>query len=173
MVAGPLDYTPGAMQNATKNSWAAIFSNPMSKGTRCQQLAMYVVYESPLQMLCDNPTHYYKEPECMDFLSTVPVTWDTTVVLQARVGNVVALARRAPNGDWYIGAMSDWTPRDLDVDCSFLGGGSWTMDCWQDGINADRNAEDFKRLQGQPINGSIHIHLAPGGGFAARITKAH
>ncbi|TDW97532.1 glycoside hydrolase family 97 protein [Dinghuibacter silviterrae] len=173
MVAGPMDYTPGAMQNATQHAWAAIFSNPMSKGTRCQQLAMYVVYESPLQMLCDNPTHYYKEPECMDFLSTVPATWDTTVVLQASVSHVVALARRATNGDWYIGAMTDWTPRDLDLDLSFLGGGAWTMDSWQDGINADRNAEDFKRITGQSVPGTLHVHLAPGGGFAARITKAH
>jgi alpha-glucosidase len=171
MVAGPMDYTPGAMQNAQKAAFAAIYSNPMSKGTRCQQLAMYVVYESPLQMLCDNPTHYYKEPECMDFLSTVPVTWDSTVVLQAKVGDYIALARKGPDGDWYIGAMTDWTPRDLTLDLSFLGNGHWTMDSWQDGINADRNAQDFKRIQGQPVSASqkLNIHLAPGGGWVARI----
>lgn len=173
MVAGPMDFTPGAMLNATKNDWATSFSNPMSKGTRCQQLAMYVVYESPLQMLCDNPTHYYKEPECMDFLSTVPTTWDTTVVLHARTGDYLALARRAANGDWYIGAMTDWTPRDLTLDLSFLGPGTWKMDNWQDGINADRNAQDFKRIQGTTVTAAqpLTIHLAPGGGYAARLTK--
>lgn len=175
MVTGPMDYTPGTMLNTTKDAWAPINSNPMSKGTRCQQLAMYVVYESPLQMLCDNPTRYYKEPECMDFLGTVPATWDTTVVLQAKVGDYVALARRASNGDWYIGAMTDWTPRDLTLDLSFLGQGSWTMDNWQDGINADRNAQDFKRVRGQAVTGTqtLTVHLAPGGGWAARITKTH
>jgi alpha-glucosidase len=175
MVTGPMDYTPGTMLNTTKNAWAAINSTPMSKGTRCQQLAMYVVYESPLQMLCDNPTHYYKEPACMDFLSTVPVTWDTTVVLHAKVGDYVALARRASNGDWYIGAMTDWTPRDLKLELSFLDDGKWTMDNWQDGINADRNAQDFKRVQGQTVTSSqtVAVHLAPGGGWVARITKSH
>jgi alpha-glucosidase len=176
MVAGPMDYTPGAMQNAAKGAWAAIYSNPMSQGTRCQQLAMYVVYESPLQMLCDNPTHYYKEPECMDFLSTVPVLWDTTIVLAAKVGDYIAVARRAANGDWYIGAMTDWTPRDLKLDLSFLGNGNYTMDLWRDGINADRNGEDFKRLQGIAVGAEVDqdltIHLAPGGGWVARIRKA-
>ena len=149
MVAGPMDYTPGAMQNAAKGAWAPIYSNPISQGTRCQQLAMYVVYESPLQMLCDNPTHYYKEPECMDFLSTVPVLWDTTIVLAAKVGDYVAMARRAPNGDWYVGAMTDWTPRDLKLDLSFLGNGNYTMDLWRDGINAETGTgRSSKRLQG-------------------------
>lgn len=174
MVAGTMDYTPGAMLNAQKEDWAAIYRNPMSEGTRCQQLAMYVVYESPLQMLCDNPTHYYKEPECMDFLSAVPTEWDSTVVLQAKVGNYVAVARKAHNGDWYIGAMTDWTPRDLSLDLSFLGGGDWRMDNWQDGINADRNAQDFKRIQGLKVSAgqTLTVHLAPGGGFAAKVRKA-
>ena len=172
-VAGTMDYTPGAMLNAQKQDWAAINRNPMSKGTRCQQLAMYVVYESPLQMLCDNPTHYYKEPECMDFLSTVPAVWDSTVVLQAKVGDYVAIARKAHNGDWYIGAMTDWTPRDLSLNFSFLGLGRWHMDVWQDGINADHNGQDFKRVQGTSINGTqtFTVHLAPGGGWVARIKK--
>ena len=174
MVTGPMDYTPGAMLNAQKDAWRAIYSTPMSKGTRCQQLAMYVVYESPLQMLCDNPTHYYKEPECMDFLQTVPAVWDTMVVLKAKVGDFVAIARRSHNGDWYIGAMTDWTPRDMTLDLFFLGAGQWLMDNWQDGINADRNAQDFKRNAGQPVSGgqTLSIHLAPGGGWVARIHKA-
>jgi alpha-glucosidase len=175
MAVGPMDFTPGAMLNATKDEWRADNSNPMSNTTRTQQLAMYVVYESPLQMLCDNPTRYYKEPECMDFLSTVPVTWDSTVVLQAKVGDYVAVARLAPDGSWYIGAMTDWTPRDLTMNLSFLPQGSWTMDSWADGINADRNAQDFKRVQNQRVTSgqTITVHLAPGGGFAARIRKAN
>ncbi len=171
MVAGPMDYTPGAMQNATKGAFKPVFTNPMSQGTRCQQLAMYVVFESPLQMLADNPTHYYKEPECMEFLSEVPTVWDDTKVLDAKVGEYVLVARR--NGDkWYVGAMTNWTPRDLSVDFSFLPEGEYNINIWQDGINADRNANDYKKVsQTVDKNTKLKIHLAPGGGWAAIVSK--
>lgn len=166
MLAGPMDYTPGAMINATKQSFRSIFQNPMSQGTRCHQLAMYINFESPLQMLADNPTHYYKEPECMEFLSKVPVMWDDTKVLDAKVSEYILTARRYGN-NWYIGAMTNWTPRDLTVDFSFLPEGNYKLEIWQDGINADRDANDYKKVS-QTINKNtkLDIHLAPGGGWA-------
>ena len=171
MFAGPMDYTPGAMINATKQSFKPIFTVPMSQGTRCHQLAMYVIYESPLQMLADNPTHYYKEPECMEFLSKVPTVWDDTKVLDAKLSEYVLMARKNDN-EWYIGAMTNWTPRDLTIDFSFLPDGDYKITIWQDGINADRNANDFKLLS-QIVNkySKLNIHLAPGGGWVAVLSK--
>ena len=110
MVAGPMDYTPGAMLNANKTNFNPVFTEPMSPGTRCHQLGMYVVFESPLQMLSDNPSNYYREPECMEFLEAVPTVWDDTKVLDAKVSDYILVARRS--GDkWFVGAMTDWDPR--------------------------------------------------------------
>jgi len=169
MFLGPLDFTPGAMRNATKQTFAPIMSQPMAMGTRCQQLAMYVIYEAPLQMLSDSPSNYMREPEAMQFLSVVPTVWDETRVLDAKMSEYVLLARR--NGsDWYVGAMTNWTPRDLEVDFAFLPDGSFTLDSYEDGVNADRNASDYKKATRQ-VNKStkLKIHLAPGGGWAARV----
>jgi len=169
MFLGPMDYTPGAMLNAQKASFAPIFNRPMSLGTRCHQLAMYVVYESPLQMLSDSPSNYLREPETMEFLAPVPTEWDETKVLDARIADYVLVARR--NGaDWYVGAMTDWTPRELEIDFSFLPDGKFQMEAYQDGANADRNGSDYKLLKSQVNKGSkLKIQLAPGGGWAARI----
>jgi len=169
MFLGPLDYTPGAMRNATKTTFAPINHQPMAMGTRCHQLAMYVVYEAPLQMLSDSPSNYMREPEVMDFLKPVPTEWDETKVLDARIADYVLVARR--NGrDWYVGAMTDWTPRDLEVDLSFLPQGSFTVDAYQDGVNADHNASDYRKTTSQVSKSTkLKIHLAPGGGWAARI----
>ena len=169
MFLGPMDYTPGAMRNATKATFAAIHSQPMALGTRCHQLAMYVVFESPLQMLSDSPSNYLREPEAMEFLAPVPSTWDETKVLDARIAEYVVVARR--NGrDWYVGAMTDWTPRNLDIDLSFLPDGNFTMEAYQDGINADRNASDYKKIKMEVNrNTRIKLPLASGGGWAARI----
>lgn len=101
MVAGAMDYTPGAMTNANERDFQPIFARPMSMGTRCHQLAMYVVYESPLQMLSDSPSSYLRDPAVLDFLARVPTVWDETVVLQAKVGDYIAVARRAATGEWY------------------------------------------------------------------------
>ncbi len=169
MFLGPMDYTPGAMRNATKATFAPIHEQPMALGTRCHQLAMYVVFESPLQMLADSPSNYLREPEAMEFLSAVPTEWDETKALDGRIGEYVSVARR--NGqDWYVGAMTNWTARDLDIDLSFLPQGNFTMDAYQDGINADRMASDYKKTSTQVNRSSkLKIHLAPGGGWAARI----
>ncbi|MGB2897718.1 MAG: glycoside hydrolase family 97 catalytic domain-containing protein, partial [Candidatus Acidiferrum sp.] len=169
MFLGPMDYTPGAMLNAQKASFAPIFNRPMSLGTRCHQLAMYVVYESPLQMLSDSPSNYLREPEAMEFLASVPTEWDETKVLDARIAEYVFVARR--NGaDWYVGAMTDWTPRELEVDFSFLPEGKFQLEAYQDGVNADRNGSDYKLVKSQVNEGTkLKIRLAPGGGWAARI----
>jgi alpha-glucosidase len=169
MFLGPMDYTPGAMRNATKLTFAPIFGQPMALGTRCQQLAMYVVYESPLQMLSDSPSNYLREPEIMDFLAPVPTEWDETKVLDARIADYVVVARR--NGhDWYVGAMTDWTPRDLEIDLSFLPEGSFTMEAYQDGVNAGRYASDYKKTTTKvDRTAKLKLQLASGGGWAARI----
>jgi alpha-glucosidase len=169
MFLGPMDYTPGAMLNAQKSSFAAIYSRPMSLGTRCQQLALYVIYESPLQMLSDSPSNYLREPEVMDFLGPVPSVWDDTKVLTGKISEYLAVARRSGN-DWYVGAMTDWTPREMDLDFSFLPEGNFQMESFEDGVNADRMASDYKMTKTQ-VNRTtkLKIKLAPGGGWAARI----
>jgi alpha-glucosidase len=171
MFLGPMDYTPGAMRNATKATFAPIFSQPMALGTRCHQLAMYVVFESPLQMLSDSPSNYMREPEVMDFLGPVPSEWDETKVLDARIADYVVVARR--NGrDWYVGAMTDWTPRTLEIDLSFLPEGTFTMEAYQDGVNADRNASDYKKITSRVSRSTkLKLSLASGGGWAARILQ--
>jgi alpha-glucosidase len=170
MFLGPMDYTPGAMVNSgLEKNFVPVFERPMSPGTRCHQLAMYVVYEAPLQMLADSPTRYLQEPEIMQLLGSVPTTWHETRVLAAKIGDYVAIARRHGN-DWYIGAMTDWTPRDLELDLSFLPTGSFQMTAYQDGTNSDRLGTDYKKTSGAVTKTTkLKIHLASGGGWAAQI----
>jgi alpha-glucosidase len=171
MIAGPMDYTPGAMRNATRANFRPLNSAPMSQGTRCNQLAMYVIYEAPLQMLSDNPTIYMKEQECTDFITKVPTTFDETVALDGKVGEYAALARR--KGDiWFAGAMSNWNEHELTLDFSFLEKGNYEAVVFSDGINADREATDYKTEIVKISSGDkLKIKLAPGGGWAARIKK--
>ena len=172
MWAGPMDFTPGAMRNAQENEFAVSNINPMSHGTRCHQLAMYVIYESPLQMLADHPSNYYREPECMQFLSQVPTVWDTTIVLDAAVSDYVVIARKSGN-TWYIGGMTDGSPREIKLNLSFLPDNSGrNMMLFKDGVNADKCGIDFK-MKNLPVNNTteISIKMVPGGGFAAVIYK--
>lgn len=173
MAAGPMDFTPGGMRNVQKDAFAAVPAEPMTLGTRCNQLAMYVIYESPLQMLCDIPTHYYAEPEAMEFLRAVPVVWAETVPLEAKIGEYVSIARKAANGDWFVGGMSDWNSREMNVDFSFLPAGTYEMQLWKDGQNADRNARDFS-MEKIKVDKStkLKLQLAKGGGFVGRITSS-
>jgi alpha-glucosidase len=169
MFVGPMDFTPGAMQNATRTGFRHVFDRPMSQGTRCHQLAMYVVYESPLQMLSDSPTSYLREPEAMEFLSAVPTVWDETRVLDARIADYVLIARRSGT-EWFVGAMTDWSPRELTVDLSFLPAGKFRLDAYADGANADRRADDFTKTT-SPVTSDtkLTIRLSEGGGWAARL----
>jgi alpha-glucosidase len=171
MFAGAMDFTPGAMINATKENFRPIFTQPMSQGTRCHQLAMYVVYESPLQMLCDSPSNYDREPAIMEFLSPVPTTWDLTKVLNASISHYVTVARKK-GSDWFIGSMTNWTPRDFDLRLDFLDAGMYELTEYADGVNADTYAGDYRKSSRQVKSSDIiTIHLAPGGGWAARIRK--
>lgn len=171
MIAGPMDYTPGAMRNAIKENYRPLNAAPMSQGTRCQQLAMYVVYEAPLQILADNPTIYTVEQECTDFITKVPPTFDETVALDGKVGEYAAIARKKGE-TWFVGAMSDWTPRELELDFSFLGAGTYQATVFKDGINAERDATDYKKEVIKISSGDkLKIQLAPGGGWVARIEK--
>jgi alpha-glucosidase len=169
MVSGPMDYTPGAMRNATKDAFRPINSMPMSQGTRCHQLAMYAVFDAPIQMLSDNPTAYMKEQECTNFIDKFPTVFDETVPLDGKVGEYVAVARRKDK-NWFVGAMSNWQPRDITIDFSFLPSGTYEAEIFQDGINADRDATDYKRIVRKVSStDKITIRLMNGGGWAARI----
>ncbi len=172
MLAGPADYTPGAMNTAQKKNFKAIFDRPMGLGTRAHQMAMYVVFESPLQMLADAPTAYMKETECLAFLSEVPVEWDETVVLDAEVGEYIVIARKRGN-DWYLAAMTDWSKRYVNVDLSKLSNGTFTLEEYVDGINADRNANDYKKnIRSVSTDDKIEVKMAPGGGWVAILRGA-
>lgn len=168
MVAGPMDYTPGAMINFHEKDHKVWFNLPASVGTRCHQLGMYVVYESPLQMLADSPSNYYREPVCMEFLSQVPVVWDETRVLKASVGEYIVVARRS--GDtWFIGGMAGEKGQKFEIDLDFIKGNK-TLTCWEDGVNIDMNANDFARRAHKVKNGDkITVNMYDGGGFVAVI----
>ena len=165
---GPLDYTQGAMINSVKGAYAPSNSLPMSQGTRCHQLGLYMVFDSPLSMLCDSPTNYrILGGDCTRFIAKVPTTWDETRVLAGEIGKYVVTARRK-GSTWYVGGITNWDARDVKVDTSVLGSGSWTMESFTDGINATRRADDFchKTATTVAAGSAIDLHMAPGGGFA-------
>ncbi len=186
MVAGPLDYTPGAMRYRVRTvgdiGWprqfdpaTAVFepnwNQPDVQGTRVHQMALMSLYEAPLRMLCDSPSLYRQNMECFSFMAAVPVTWDETVGLAGDVDKYAAVARR--KGDaWYVSAIGSWDPQTLDIDLSFLGEGEWNAEIFEDGLNADRAPEDYVRRTAKVRSGDkLQAKMAPGGGFAARIEK--
>jgi alpha-glucosidase len=169
MFLGPMDFTPGAMLNANQKDFTANFDRPMAMGTRCHQLAMYVVFESPLQMLADSPSNYLREPDAMEFLQEVPTVWDESRVLDAKIGEYVVVARRSGR-DWYIGAMGNWSAHDLEIDLTFLPAGNLKMEHYQDGANVARMASDYKLVKGAvKADTKLKLHLGEGGGWVARI----
>ena len=164
MLAGPMDYTQGAMRNAGKYSFTAIYTEPMSQGTRCRQLAEYVIYESPFNMLCDSPSNYIREDECTRFIASVPTTWDETIVLDGKVGEYIVIARRK-DFRWYVGAITNWEERDIVLDLSVLPNfGAKSGRIFRDGINANRAARDYVAEQIQVMGNKVKFHLAEGGG---------
>ena len=168
-VSGPMDYTQGAMLNTIKGQYKPNYYEPMSQGTRCNQLALYVILESPLNMLCDNPSNYEREPECTKFISAIPTTWDETKVIDGKLGEYVVTARR--KGDtWYIGGITNWHGRTIDVDLSFLGGKTMKGELFRDGVNAWKKARDYKREE-KSVNTAekFKIYMAPGGGFTLKL----
>lgn len=171
MVAGPLDYTQGAMNNANKENFKVVYSEPMSQGTRCRQLAQYIIFDSPLNMLCDAPTNYLKEEECTKFIAAIPTVWEETKALCGEVGKYLAMARQK-NDIWYVGALTNWDSRDMELDLSFLGEGEYKAEIFEDGINADRVGKDYKRkVIPVPADRRLKIHMASGGGHVMRIWK--
>ncbi len=172
-VAGPVDYTQGAMVNAARHNFRPVNSQPMAPGTRSHQLALYMILYSPLNMLCDSPSNYRREQECTDFIASVPTVWDETKVLDGKLGEYIVTARRKGD-EWYIGGITNWTPRDLTVDLSPLNiKNSAKMKLFTDGVNAHRNGNDYRSetTDVAPSN-TLKVHLAPGGGFAAHIYGA-
>ena len=169
MAAGPMDYTQGAMRNATKANFRAVYSEPMSQGTRCRQLAQYVIFDSPINMLCDSPSNYLRETESLDYIARIPTVWDETIPLDGKVAEYLAIARR--KGDvWYVGGMTNWTEREQKVFLSFLPKGKYRLTLFKDGPNASRAAQDYtKEVLETCSSDSLSIRMAPGGGFAAMI----
>ena len=170
MMAGQMDYTQGAMRNATRGNYHPVYNEPMSQGTRCRQLSQYVVFDSPLNMLCDSPSSYMREQECLKFIAAIPTVWDETRGLCGEVGKYIAMARRSGD-EWYVGAMTDWSSRELVLDLSFLPEGSYEVEIYRDGANACRVAKDYKKeVVELPSDRRLTVNMAPGGGFAAKIS---
>lgn len=170
-VAGPMDYTQGAMRNASKSNYHPVNSEAMSQGTRCRQLAQYIIFESPLNMLCDNPSNYEAEKECTELIASIPTVWDETKSLNGKVAEYVTVARKSGD-EWYVGSMTNWNARDLELDLSFLGEGAYKAEIFRDGVNADRAARDYrKETITIPVDRNLKIHMAPGGGWIARIYR--
>lgn len=171
MNAGPVDYTQGAMLNAAKGHFVPRRSEPMSQGTRCRQLAEYVVFHAPLSMLCDSPSNYDREPECTSFICGVPTVWDRTVAIDGRLGEYVVVARR--KGDvWYVGGLTGHEGRTVTLDLEFLGDGNFIAEIFRDGANAARYGHDYLReIRSLGTARALEIKMAPAGGFALRITR--
>lgn len=169
MLAGPMDYTPGAMMNAMKDSFFGNNDHPMSQGTRVHQMAMYTTFEAPLQMMADSPTKYMQNQECTDFIAQIPTTFDETVALDGKLGEYTVIARRK-GSVWYVAAMTDWTARDLTISFDFIGEGQHTADIFADGVNAHKEATDYKHTQ-QTVTSKdrLTVHLSSGGGWTAII----
>ena len=170
MMAGPVDYTPGAMRNATKADWRAMYYTPASMGTRCHQLAAYIVHDSPFTMLCDAPTNYLNEQECVDFIASLPVEVDSTFIASGELGKYIVTVRKK-DVNWYIGGMTNWDERDVQLDFSFLPEGmSYTAVLFKDGVNANKQAEDYRKETIRiDKNSRLTLHLASGGGFAMKL----
>lgn len=167
MVAGPMDYTPGAMINKQETNYAISFNQPMSMGTRAHQAALYIVYESPLQMLADNPSNYRKDKEFTRFIARIPTIWDKTVAIEGKIGEYLIVARKYGK-NWYIGALTDWAEREFEIDLTFLDDGEFKAEILQDGINANTHAEDYKLINTRLTkNDKLKIKMGKGGGFVA------
>jgi alpha-glucosidase len=171
MVSGPMDYEPGLLNNATKEQFRSITGQVMSQGTRCHQLAMFVVYDSPISIFSGNPSQATLEPRFMEFLGTLPTTYDETKILDAQLGEYIVTARNKGNA-WYIGGLTSWTSRDLILQLGFLDDGTYAVTICADGPNADRNPVDYQFTE-QTVTrtDSLKLHLAPGGGFLVQIRK--
>ena len=171
MLAGPLDYEPGLLLNAQKDQFRPIGKNPMSIGTRCHQLAMFVVYDSPLQIFSGNISQGLKEPVFMEFLGSIPTTWDETRILQGKIGEYIITARRKGN-DWFIAGLNNSVAREIDLSFDFITEGDYKMIVCKDGLNAHNYGSDYV-LNEMLVNKSTEYNLkmAPGGGFLIKLVS--
>jgi alpha-glucosidase len=171
MLAGPLDYEPGILDNATKAQFKPIWGKVMSQGTRCHQLAMFIVYNSALQIFSGNPSQGYLEPDFMQLLGSIPIEWDTTIILEGKVAKYIITARKKGD-DWFIGGMTDWTARTFNLKLNFLSADNYEATMCEDGINADRYAADYS-IKKFPVkkDDSVSVPMAPGGGFLIRLKR--
>ena len=173
MIAGAMDYTPGAMRNRAFNAPAFVKGRDPSAcyGTRCHQLALFPLFEAPVQMLCDSPTQYRTEPECTAFITKVPTVWDETVGIAGEIGKYAAVARRK-GATWWLGAITNWDAREIVLPTGFLGDGEWQVESFEDAPDADVNAEHYvRRTFTVKARQPLKVKLAPGGGFAAALTR--
>ena len=172
MMAGNVDFTPGALRNGTKENWVECYQNPVSMGTRCHQLACYVIQDSPFTMLCDAPTNYEREQECVDIITSIPDTWDETKILQGIIGCYIVSARRN-SSDWYVGGQTNWEKREVVLSLDFLSPGeTYQATIVTDGINANHNAEDYHvATKTLTSHDKLVIKLASGGGFIMKLIK--
>jgi alpha-glucosidase len=165
-----MDFTPGGFRNVTAEQFKPNHNRPMVMGTRCHQLAMFVVYESPLMMVCDDPGAYRNQPG-LNFIRTVPTSWDETKAIDGQVGEYIVIARKRGD-DWYLGAMTNWTARDIRIPLSFLGQGEYKAEMYKDGPDADRHpTEVTSATQAVTARDSFSVRLARGGGFVVRFQK--
>lgn len=164
MLAGPLDFTQGAMRNANRDNYRAVWTEPMSQGTRCRQLAEYVIFESPFNMLCDSPSNYRDEDECAKYITEIPTVWDETIALDGEVGEYVIIARRS--GDrWYVGGITNWEDREIEIDLSSLNLKHNQATEFRDGVNANKIAEDYSKNIITIDNNTYMVKMSKGGGF--------
>lgn len=171
MMAGQVDFTPGAMRNGTRDNWKAIYTKPISMGTRCHQAACYIVQDSPFTMLADTPTNYEADEPYTRYIASLPVVFDKTIVPQGEIGKYIVTARKKGN-DWYVGGQSNWDERTLTLKFDFLADGDYEAIVLKDGINANHDAEDYK-IEKSVINqkSEMKIQLASGGGFVIKVIK--
>ncbi len=172
MMAGPVDFTPGAMRNGTRSDWKARYTKPISMGTRCHQAACYIAHDTPFSMLADSPTNYEADETYTRFIATIPSTFDQTIVQQGELGKFIVTARRS-GYDWYIGGQTNWDGRDVTLAFSFLeSGATYEAQILRDGINANHDAEDYA-IDKMAVNAqsSVDIHMASGGGFVIKLIK--
>jgi len=169
MLAGPMDFTPGGFRNKKKDEFKPQSKAPYVMGTRCHQLAMYVVYESPLQMLVDFPNAYRNE-HGSDFLKIVPTTWDDTKVLYGKIGDYIVIARKSGE-DWYVGGMTDWTPRDINIPLTFLDDKDYKAIIWEDSDNPYDEATRLN-IKNMYLNYecTVEITMNSGGGFVMKLS---
>lgn len=171
MLAGPFDYEPVVFNNATKKGFRAIDGIVMTQGTRSQQLAMFIVYDNPMQIFAGNPSQAAQEPEFTKLLGSLPTTWDETNIIDGKVGEYIVTARQKGD-DWFIGAMTDWSARDIEIKFDFIGEGNYKAVICKDGVNAEKYPADYILMESTvKKNDTIKFHLAPGGGFFIRLQK--